>query len=134
MNACSKCKKLGKVIEEQPKNYSHTFGKRKKREDVKLEVVSNYASIINKEMAKRSMNIKQLAMALNIKDTTLNKYLSNKVKMEIDTARKFENYFEIKLVEEVENVNPDEFITKEEVKEEGMSLGDLLMKKLKEGK
>ena len=139
VSACQKCSKVGNVVEERDRKVrSHTFSRKRKLEKVSYEVIPNYASLINSQMGKRGINMKQLANTLNIKDTTLQKYLSNKVKMDVDTARKFENYFEIKLTQEVSSdisAQEDYMSEKSEPEsEENLSLGELLMKKLKEGK
>jgi len=82
VNACENCSKVGMVVEEKNRTvHSHTFSRRKTQERVNYEVISNYASLINSQMGKRGINMKQLANTLNIKDTTLQKYLSNKVKI-----------------------------------------------------
>lgn len=140
MNACQSCSKLGKVVEEDRQVYSHTFTQKKKKIDKNnVEVVQDYSSKINTVMGKRGINMKQLANTLNIKDTTLQKYLSGKVKMDVDTARKFENYFEIKLTEEVDasSSNASEYMEEKSLGAKGQenqadSLGDLLMRKLQE--
>ncbi len=136
LNACHNCKHLGNVVETNDLNpLSHSFRRIKKTTNTTFEVVQDYASQINRALANKGLNIKQLARVLNIKDTTLNKYCSGKIKPDVTTARKVESYFGIKLVEEVEavSINEDDYVEKDVKGDESdMSLGDMLMKKLKE--
>lgn len=130
MKVCSSCLRHGNSIEEKVEP-SKTFYKKKKAQAIELAVVDNYASMINSELSKRSMNVQQLARAINIKESSLNKYLSNKIKIDVLTAKKIEKYLELSLTKEVESVNVQDYMD-EESQEEASSLGDLLMKQLKE--
>lgn len=133
MYACSSCKKMGKSLNEKNNGpSSHSFY-RKKRETNEKEVISNATSIINSNLAKKGLNVQQLARILNIKESTLNKILSNKINLDLNIAQKLENYFEISLTQEAQgnNINTEDFMQDEE-KVEQSNLGDLLMQKLKE--
>lgn len=128
MNVCTKCKGLGKPVD-MPKAHSHLF-LHKKKEEVKLEVVPNFASIINSVMARKGLNIHQLARALNIKESTLNKYLNSKIRPDVETAQRIEKFFDIKLTKEYERDEPryeDALLDKDE-KSSSTTLGDLINK------
>jgi len=136
MQACEKCKHLGKPVERSPDaDYSHTFRKSKKMKST-VEVVSNFNSILSKALAKKGMSIKQLAMALNIKESTLNQYASGKIKPDIGTAQKIERFLEVSITEEVGETDPAEFMSDESLGsgDEGLSLGDMLLKKMQSKK
>lgn len=104
MKVCDKCKNMGKNLE-PGKNPEFTFRHRVKEEDVVFEVVSDYSLKINQGMQKKSLNIHQLARAVNIRESTLTKYTTNKIKPDIESAHKIERFLEIKLTEEFKNDN-----------------------------
>jgi uncharacterized protein (TIGR00270 family) len=132
MRACDKCKKLGKIVEKDNKNnLKHSFRKKKKI-NIESEVVSDYERILNQALSKSGLNIHQLAKALNIKESSLNKYFSGKIKPDVDTAIIIGRYLEIDLVEDRESEEVDEEDYMNDKEESSQNLGDLLMKKLKE--
>ena len=134
MRACDKCKKLGKIIEkDHKKDVQHSFMKKKKTK-VEREVVSDYDKILNKAISRKGLNIHQRAKALNIKESSLNKYFSGKIKPDLNSAIIIGRYLEVDLVEEreIEDLDPEDFM--DDDSGEGQNLGDLLMKKLKEDK
>jgi len=137
MNACTSCRKMGKVLgpSVDSANSNHTFYK-KKKELVEKEVISNATSIVNSNLAKKGLNVQQLARILNIKESTLNKILSGKLILDLIVARKLENYFEINLTQDAENsnINPQDYMASSQETVEPSSLGDLLLQKLKEKK
>lgn len=133
--ACDNCKNTGRIIkqEEDLTNLKHSF-KKKQKNNIKQEVISNYSQILNKTIAKKGLNIHQLAKALNIKESSLNKYFSGKIQPDVETALKIGRYLEINLLENVENTNNEDFLEENESQNESQSFGDLLLKKLKESK
>ena len=134
MQACNKCKKLGKEVEEKKQNnLSYSFRKRKKEGEVELNVIENYSSIINSALAKKGLNIHQLARMLNIKESTLNKYFTGKIKPDVQTAQRLEKFFEISLLEEKEAVNIEELMSNDE-DSSSLSLGDMIKKQMEEKK
>ena len=96
MQVCRNCTNLGKEVQEQKK--AHTFYRKQKGENTVEEVVENYASLINSALARKNLNHHQLAMALNIKESNLNKYLSNKLKPDLETIKKIATYLEINFI------------------------------------
>ena len=133
MKVCNSCKFMGRQLNVESKGpNSHSFY-RKKKENIDLIVVDNATSLINSILAKKGLNIKQLARMSNIRESTLNKYLSSKIPLDLMTAKKLENFFDIVLTKEVEggSVNSQDYM-QEEGEVVKSSLGDLLMQKLKE--
>lgn len=125
-------KHMGEPVDTQKNNRSHTFRRRLKTE-TKEEIVDNFQSIVNSELAKRNLNLHQLARMLGIKESTLNKMFSGKIKPDIDVAKKLEKFFEITLVEESEIGNSNSemenvIIDEEESSSSGLTLGDLIKK------
>lgn len=132
MNVCYNCKNMGKETEKK-ENKTFMF-KKNKYEQTQLDVVSNSLSLINSSLAKKGINLHQLARAINVKESSLNKYFSGKIKLDLDIARKLENFFEIKLLEEIETINPRDYMQNEDDENnssQNLSLGDLIKKQLK---
>lgn len=136
MQACNNCKHMGQPANtKQDLSYTHTFKKRKK-ENTSQEVITNYASVINRTLAQKGLNTHQLAKSLNIKESTINQYLSGKIQPDVLTAKKIARFLEITLTEDVEETNPTDYITTKSVENsnETLSLGDMLLKQMKEKK
>jgi uncharacterized protein (TIGR00270 family) len=135
MQACFSCKGMGEVIEKQKLDPTHTFYKRKKQTEVALDVVSNYSSLLNSALAKKGLNIKQLARALNIRESTINKYFTNKMKPDVETAKKLGKYLDVYILEEAVQISAQDYMGDVEYSDdENLSLGDLLIKKMGEKK
>lgn len=124
MKVCDKCKNMGKSLEPQ-KDQEHIFRHRLKEEDAKIEVISDFSQKINSAMQKKSLNLHQLAKSTNIRESTINKYITNKIKPDLENARKIEKILDIKLTEEFKNNNiSDNFNVKED--NTPKTLGDLM--------
>ncbi len=133
MLVCNSCKPLGK--EDHTTNKTHTFKKIKKTNESNYDVVSNYTNIIQSSLSKKGINVKQLARATNIKESSLNNYLKGSIKLDIETAKKIQNFLEINLVYECENdsdVRTEDFMNDESPQKP--SLGDLIQKQLNKNK
>ncbi len=134
MNLCSKCSVHGSQREDRG-DISKTFYKKKRQDETQLDVVDDYISKINRALAKKGFNIHHLARAINIKESSLSKNLSSKIKLDITTARKIEDFLEIELVVESKKVKVEDYMDSEEEEEiNSNSFGDLLLKKLNEKK
>lgn len=129
VSVCKGCKEMGTAVDSIPTNLSHTFRRRKNEVLTKEEVVKNFNSVVNSSLAKKGLNIQQLARMLNIKESTLNKMLTGKIQPDIQTAKRLENFFEIKLVEivDVDNEDFSDSIVSES-DTTAVTLGDLLKK------
>lgn len=133
VNVCQNCSKLGKKINDNS-NQSYLFKKRK-NEQIEENLISNYLDILKKSISKKNINIKQLSKAVNIKESLLNKYFTNKIKPDLKHAKKLEKFFDINLTENITNNQNNDLeknlILKEnEIKFEKQSLGDMLLEKL----
>lgn len=128
MNVCSLCNSFGSSMEKKGP-ISHTFYKKVKEEE-NLVVCKNYSSLISSTLAKKNLTLHHLAKALNIKESTLNKAISGKIHLELETARRIEKFLEITLIEDAQPVRVDDYLLGEKEEEVSNSLGDLLKKKL----
>jgi len=132
MSVCSSCSSKGNLVESEGPQ-SRIFYKRAKVEDV-FDVVSNYISIINRELAKKNLTVHQLARIINIKESSLNKYMSGKISLDVTTARKIESYFKIQLVVKVEGKSDAEILDemqRNEEEEKPQNLADMILAKIK---
>ncbi|MFW5705006.1 MAG: helix-turn-helix domain-containing protein [Nanoarchaeota archaeon] len=130
VKACHRCQRLGKVLEEDT-SASHSFY-RKKKTRTEFVVVDDFQARVSRAMAKQSLDAKKLGLKSNIKESSLTKYLSGKIPIDVDTARKLEKSLGITLVEEgeVSEINADDF-TVDSGDSSGLSLGDLIAKQMK---
>ena len=131
MKACSSCKSMGKEVRSRTNNQvlNYKFNKRK-RESISYEIVENYSSLLNKALSRKGIVLKQLARAINIKESTLNKYFTGKIKPDNIISRKLENYLDISLLQEAVETRVENYLVDEnedeDIDQAGMSLGDLL--------
>ena len=131
VKTCAKCKSLGKSIEKE-KQLQYSF-RHKQKNQINEEVVPNYSSLINSQLNKKELNLHQLARILNIKESTLNKYMQEKVKLDVETAKRIQKYLEITLVSESSSkININEYLSDND--EQTNSLGDLIKKQLEQNK
>lgn len=131
MSVCNSCKNMGELVH-KPKQTTHTFKRTKKNGESHYEVVNNYVSIIHSAMGKKGLNMTQLARATNIKESTLQNYLKETIKLDVDTARRIQKFLEIKIVYECSNeedVNSDDFIV-DDKNSGALSLGDLIKQQM----
>jgi len=142
MAVCSSCKSKGEVLEDENKVVSHTFyHKKRERNQVDFFLVKNYASLINSSIAKKKLTPHHLSRVLNIKESTLSKILSGKFKPEISIINKLENFLEIKLIDDTNEVEKPiselekikrENSYKQELSDNGLTLADLIKAKMDE--
>ncbi len=134
VNVCLNCASLGNIVED--KNITKPVGSvnlninnriKKNKQVVEYVLVPSYVSIMNSALAKRGINLHQLANVLNIRESTLNKYFSGKISIDIDTAKKIERYLSIKLVEEKESTK-SEYVEENvfDSEDESFSLADVI--------
>lgn len=137
MQACNDCKHLGKSTSNLNQKLAHSFRYKKKTEPT-YEIKNNYTSLLKSAMSKKGINLHDLAKTLNIKESSLNQYLSGKIKPDIQTARRLERYFEISITNQLETLenstyNEDEILDSTN-SSSGLSLGDLLKDQLNKKK
>ncbi len=133
MQVCNSCKSMGSVVSNNNDNYSHTFKKRIKTNVVE-NIVSDYASEIQKGLNKKGLNLHQLAMAVNIKESSITNYLKGNIKPAISDAKKIGHFLEISLVEEVDSSSSNEDYFSQEDSSGSLSLGDLIKKQMENKK
>ena len=127
MKICKNCLPHGKVVDSGPG--SHNFYKKKRNSDAAEELVSDYIKTIQRAMQKKGLNAHHLARATNIKESEVNQYLSNKIKPDINTAKRIEKYLEISILGE--GGGGDNVINYNDVGNTSLTLGDLIEKQMK---
>ena len=129
MQLCNNCKRLGSVENQKPS--SKSFFKNKKKTQPTKQIVDNYSSVIAKALEEKGYNAHQLARAINLKESSLNKFLTAKLQPDLEIAKKIENFLEITLIEESTQEAPiEDYLVDEEEEQPGNSLGDLIKKQL----
>ena len=133
MNVCNSCKNLGKTQNEGNEKKSYSFYHKKKENKDNFILINNYTSLINSSLAKKKLTVHHLARALNIKESLLHKVLTNKFDLEINLAKKIEDFLKIKLVIKEEdsksNLDLDEILVSEK-ETKNQNLADLIKEKL----
>ncbi len=126
MKVCDGCTKFGEVMNNKSLYNSKKF-KHNRREEVEEVLVQNYSQKI--KSARESKNLKQaeLAKELNEKESLIHQIESGHFRPRLVTAKKIEKFFGINLIEKVKEIQ----IQKEEKNDEGLTIGDLIKKKLK---
>lgn len=126
MKVCDGCTKFGEVMNNKSQHNSKKF-KHNRREEVEEVLVQDYSQKI--KSARESKNLKQaeLAKELNEKESLIHQIESGHFRPRLVTAKKIEKFFGINLIEKVKEIQ----IQKEENNDEGLTIGDLIKKKLK---
>ncbi len=96
LNVCSNCSKHGRVLEER-KVIKKIENKIHKEEDIDT-VLNDYSFLIKKARENKDLNHHDLALKLNEKESTIAKIEQGNLKPSIELARKFERFFNIKLI------------------------------------
>lgn len=130
---CTACAVMG-TMKSGKEQKSHSFRKRRK-EDLDLEVASNYSAIIQQGINKKGLTVQQVARAISVKESSLSQYLKGQIKPDILISKKLEGFLNIRLVFEVEksSVDVEDFKVSQEDNESSLSLGDMLLSKLNKG-
>ena len=129
VRACSSCKSMGKEVDGPSVGQSsHTFYKKSRNNLGEESVVENYASILSSAISRKGLNTHQAARLTNIKESTLNKFLTSKLKPDVDIAKRLERFFEITLLERVSGGSVDSFINDD--KSSNLTLGDMIRDQL----
>jgi uncharacterized protein (TIGR00270 family) len=126
MMVCNSCLPLGSEV--SIKKESHTFRKKHKINVSKEEILENYNSLIQSALVKKNIDVHMLSRAVNIRESQMNKFLSKKIRPDIQTAKKIAAFLEINLVRDVE-YNEDNYLNDEE-EIYSNSLGDLIKNQL----
>ena len=109
MLTCNACAKFGKVQREPPKPRKHRPVRRKPRfEEPSHEILEDYNVIIREAREKNGWSREDLAEKIYEKASVINRMESGKMVPDIKLARKLERILNIKLMEKLENVIPDD--------------------------
>jgi len=141
MYVCEDCLKYGKKIDEPKKinnnknnkgnkktdmynNSTYTFRKKSHYQETEESVIPNAVDIISKKLREENLNVNTFSRAIGEKESTISKILNKKLTLELQTAKKIEKFFKIKLTEEI-NVNYEDL---EDNKDKEFTLGDYISK------
>lgn len=132
MSVCSSCRKMGSDVFGGGKS-AHTF-KRSLKSELIETVIPNFQSEIQKGMNKKKIDVHQLARVINIKESTLNNYLSGKIKPDLSHAKKIGIFLDVYLIEEINSSSSDEDFMSDNSSSSSLSLGDLIKKQMESKK
>jgi putative transcription factor len=142
ITVCQSCAKEGKIIQDSPKMMrpktstktrpskpSKLYREAEKFE--KVEIVSNYAQLIHSARTKRDLNQDQFAQKLNEKPSLLRRIEAGKVEPTLELAKKIEKTYQIKLIKEIDSIEPSAKSSQYMKKSVGSTLGDIAFVKKK---
>lgn len=131
MELCSSCRSHGVLENKTPK--SKVFRKTSKGMSSEF-VVSNFHEVISSALQKKGLNSHQLAKAINLKESSLHKFLTGKLSPDIETAKRIGAFLEVNVIETAPSSSEmEEFIVDEDDQDDEEvtnSLGDLLKEQL----
>jgi putative transcription factor len=137
ITVCQSCAQFGVKIKTKPKTmtssrnaYPKPKSSTKKvvriREiEESVEIVSDYVVRIRKARNARGLNQDQFAQKLNEKPSLLRRIEAGKVKPTIKLAKKIEEVYNIKLLKQVDEIEPSAKQSQYMKKNSGSSLGDI---------
>jgi putative transcription factor len=128
MQLCPSCMQFGKEVKETPQARARRFGARQERKEPELAIVGDYARRIKAAVDKTGKKHEDVAKELNIKDSLLSHFTTGKRKPSIETARKLEKRFGIKLVFELHE-ETSSLPTSSLEQDAGCTLGDMIKKR-----
>ncbi len=135
VKVCKDCSVYGKIVKspKTKKVFEKPLKKTKKISESKIEVVEeivfDYDKKLKKAIMKENQKLEVLAKKLNMKESELRSYETGSRKPSIETAKKLEKFFKIKLVETIELGK--EKIEKVENNNSSLTIGDLIRIKRK---
>ena len=142
MTVCQSCAKEGKVIYESPKksvqkkevkskSYKSNKLYREAEKFENIEIIPNYAALIHKARISRGLNQDQFAQKLNEKPSLLRRIETGKVEPTLELAKKIEKVYQIKLIKEIDKIEPSAQSSKYMKKSNSSTLGDIAFIKKK---
>jgi len=142
ITVCQSCAKEGKIIIESPKRSNLKKGIKPKssrptklyreaEKFEKVEIISNYSQLIHKARIKRGLNQDQFAQKLNEKPSLLRRIEAGKVEPTLELAKKIEKVYQIKLLKEIDSIEPSAQGSKYMKKATSSTLGDIAFIKKK---
>ena len=127
LQVCRKCAKFGKILRKVrivQKQKPATL-KEPKKELIEV-VVNDFAKRVRESREKTGMTQEEFAKAINERESIVKKLETGAFVPPISMARKLEKLLKIKLVEEVEE---EQFASKQKKRAEGLTIGDILQLK-----
>lgn len=138
MVVCDSCAKYGKRLVDHSRKVTSREKKIKKgssqREDPDKNkvLVDKYNILIKQAREKRGLKQEEVAKRLNEKESLIHKVESGQFRPRLQTIRKFERFFSVKLIEEfTEKERPSQQFNSPEEK---LTMGDLLKKAMEKKK
>jgi putative transcription factor len=143
ITVCQSCAQFGvkikmkpRIVENTRKTYHKPNSTKKKgifpREiEESVEIVSDYVARIRKARNARGLNQDQFAQKLNEKPSLLRRIEAGKVEPTIKLAKKIEEVYNIKLLKQVDEIEPSAKQSQYMKKSSGSSLGDIAYVKKK---
>lgn len=132
MNVCSGCKSYGEVILKPIEVKTKSFSKsktQKNTEPEKIELVKlNAGNIIKNAREKMGLNQEDFAKKINEKNSLIHNLESDRIKPNLQLAKKIERFLNIKLIDVVLEESMHQSIKSEEMSQ-GLTIGDLIKKK-----
>ena len=137
ITVCQSCAQFGVKIKIKPKT---AFGNKnfypKSKSSLKkvfrprqieesVEIVGDYVARIRKARNSRGLNQDQFAQKLNEKPSLLRRIEAGKVEPTINLAKKIEDVYNIKLLKQVDEIEPSAKQSQYMKKDSGSSLGDI---------
>jgi putative transcription factor len=110
MTTCSDCSKYGETLIDPTKRVNNFTTSRPRTQRVDPEankfVVRDYSVLVKQARELKGLKQEQVAKALNEKESIIHKVESGTFKPSFRLAQKLENFFSIKLIEEVKESVP----------------------------
>jgi putative transcription factor len=143
ITVCQSCAQFGVKIRKRPKMVESTRKTYPKPNTTKkkglypreiedsVEIVSDYVARIRKARNARGLNQDQFAQKLNEKPSLLRRIEAGKVEPTIKLAKKIEEVYNIKLIKQVDEIEPSAKQNQYMKKSSGSSLGDIAYVKKK---
>jgi putative transcription factor len=143
ITVCQSCAQFGVKIKIKPKIASSNKGLypkpkssvtkvvRSREIEESVEIVSDYVTRIRKARNSRGLNQDQFAQKLNEKPSLLRRIEAGKVEPTLNLAKKIEDVYNIKLLKQVDEIEPSAKQSQYMKKASGSSLGDIAYVKKK---
>jgi len=136
LNLCENCSSYGTILEivkdEIPEEI---IPEKKKIEDREL-IIDGFGALIRERREKRKMTQEEVAKAIAEKESVIRSVESESIPMGFKLAKKFEQFFKIKLIYlESELSKMDNFVQKKvDIHDENVTIGDLIKAKMANSK
>jgi len=124
LNVCKGCAEFGKIVKPiQPKKVIiKEEEKPVPQNETIMVIVDDYSQIIRQKREKLGLNHEDFAKKMNEKVSVIHNIETGRYKPNIDLARKFERFLNVKLIEQHE----EEFEKTEATKSDSFKIGDFI--------